>query len=90
MGRMLRLPKLHEMLNEESSRDPFLEIHRRLDEIQRSTRHLGEQPGALPQREPQAPIESENGQNGTTKMLADASPRGVESTGVILTGEDNF
>lgn len=90
IGQMLRLPKLHEMLNE-SSRDPFIEIHRRLDEIQRSTQRIGDQPDAPPQQASQDPISSENGHNGTTKVLADASPRGVEeSTGAILAAEDSF
>jgi hypothetical protein len=40
-GKVLGLPKLHRMLNE-SMMDPFQEIHRRLDEIQRSTRTLNQ------------------------------------------------
>jgi hypothetical protein len=40
-GKACGLPKLHRVLNE-SMLDPFQEIHRRLDEIQRSTRTLNQ------------------------------------------------
>ena len=38
-GKMIGMPAIHKMLND-SSMDPFQELHRRLDEIQKSTREI--------------------------------------------------